>query len=938
MLLCIGCLISLCSALSYGRGTRSALRSSSLYFAENKGQITDQFGAPRTDIDFKCAASTQLTVFLSAGHISYQWAIADTQHLSTSLTDSTTTPTTYAMYRMEVTCINANPHATVTTSDALLHTERYLQPWVNTNNHHTGVLVNHYKKITYHNIYPNIDWVWYINASGQLEHDFIVKPGGNPQHIQLAYTGHSKAAIQDNGSFKAQNTVGSITEKAPIAWTDEHKPIPIAFHYQHNNLSYTIAPYQGTLTIDPTIEWATYFGGVGNEETKGVAHDQEGNIYFTGNTNSTSNIATTGAYQTQYNGGNNDVYLAKFNTSGALIWATYYGGPNDELSRSIIIDTLGHLYIAGSTTSTTGISTTGAYQTTKSSAEDAFIAKLDTMGNLVWGTYFGGTNTDAKNTAKLSLDNTNNIYLLMNTQSNNLPTTANAHQLTLAGSTDCAITKWNAQGQLIWCTYFGGTASDDPNSMDIDSLNNIYIIGYTQSTTGIASAGAYQSIKSGGADAFVAKFNSDGQRQWSTYFGSTATDWGLTIALSNQALFCGGVTVSQTNIATSGAHQTNYGGGAQDGLIFSLSYDGNLNWATYYGGSNTEAISYLAVENNNLYVVGVTSSDTGIASTNAIQLQITGVYTDFLIAKFNSEGSRVWGTYYGSLDVETSGLITAQNNKVYIVGKSLSANGIATNNSYQNTIAGGYDAVLIKINDCDKPILTNNILGDTLVCAQTEQVYTLPMDTSNLHYQWILPASWQGYSDSNSINTLIADSSAFIQILGTNGCGASSDTLGLYITVLPIPNPQIQANGLLLYTTQAYAQYEWYKNNAPISGATQATYTALENGSYQVKVTNNDDCTGMSPTFIVNTIVGLKPNPDRAELTFYPNPVIDYITIVTLNPSQIRIYNAQGNRVIDKQTLQPGSNTISMQYLPAGTYWLQYTNAMQTSYYKITKL
>src|SRR5690606_24899541 len=114
-------------------------------------------------------------------------------------------------------------------------------------------------------------------------------------------------------------------------------------------------------------QWGTYYGGPGNEYwgstwwSHGMAYDPAGYIYFTGQTNSSSGIATPGSHMPAYSGGAYDIFLVKFNLAGVLQWATYYGGASSEWSASASVAPGGFVFLTGSTWSDTGIATPGSH-------------------------------------------------------------------------------------------------------------------------------------------------------------------------------------------------------------------------------------------------------------------------------------------------------------------------------------------------------------------------------------------------------------------------------------------------------------------------------------------------------------------------------------------------------------------------------------------------
>ena len=160
--------------------------------------------------------------------------------------------------------------------------------------------------------------------------------------------------------------------------------------------------------------WATFYGGSGFDYAYGVKTDALGNVYMAGFTTSTDSIATAGTYQPNYNAGA-DAFLVKFNSSGVRQWGTYYGGNDNDRGISTATDASGNVYLAGYTLSMSGIATVGAYQTSNNLQFDAFLVKFDNTGNRIWGTYFGGTDTDILN--GVATDASGNVIICGNTKS-----------------------------------------------------------------------------------------------------------------------------------------------------------------------------------------------------------------------------------------------------------------------------------------------------------------------------------------------------------------------------------------------------------------------------------------------------------------------------------------------------------------------------------------
>ena len=142
------------------------------------------------------------------------------------------------------------------------------------------------------------------------------------------------------------------------------------------------------INVNATVPWSTYFGGTSDDWAQSSAIDASGNIYITGTTYS-SGLATSGAHQTTF-GGAYDAFVTKFNSSGVRQWTTYYGGTGSENGNGIALDGSGNIYVVGTTTSTSGIATTGSFQSTLTGSSGGFIVKFNSSGVRQWGTYYSG--------------------------------------------------------------------------------------------------------------------------------------------------------------------------------------------------------------------------------------------------------------------------------------------------------------------------------------------------------------------------------------------------------------------------------------------------------------------------------------------------------------------------------------------------------------------
>jgi Secretion system C-terminal sorting domain/Beta-propeller repeat len=205
---------------------------------------------------------------------------------------------------------------------------------------------------------------------------------------------------------------------------------------------------------------------------------------------------------------------------------------------------------------------------------DAIIIKLNATGSaLIYSTYVGGNGHDSG--YDIALDSFNNAYITGYTESSNYLVSPDAFQNGHEGGfTDAFVTKINASGtRLIYSTYIGGNGDDTAYSIAVDTNDNAYITGLTESTNFDITNGAFQTTNAAGRDVFVTKINPTGTALiYSTYVGGDNNDVGLSIALDTYANgYITGLTWSTDFDTTTGAFQT-INAGARDLFVFKLDF------------------------------------------------------------------------------------------------------------------------------------------------------------------------------------------------------------------------------------------------------------------------------------------------------------------------------------------------------------------------------
>ncbi len=662
-------------------------------FEENKGQVTTMAGAPASFVKFRYAEGNT-NIFLLDNGIAYQF---DRVHLPEGydqlLQEARQDPAKQEQlaelrskvrvetYRMDMVLEGASRQARITTDDRSGSFANYYG--------HDAMDVHRFGQVTYHDVYPGIDWKVYTTAKG-IEYDFIVHPSADPGLIRLRFKDQEELALDKAGRLFHGNRLGHFIEAAPVSYQADAE-VATRFVLEGDLLRFELSTYDRSLpiTIDPARIWATYYGSTGDDAAYSTAVDGSGNVYLAGQTKSSGSIASGGHQNTL--GGNYDAYLVKFDASGARLWATYYGGTLEDGGTSCAVDASGNVYLAGYSKSTSGIAASG-HQGTLGGGQDAFLVKFNASGVRQWATYYGGVTFEFG--ACCAVDGNGNAYLAGSSNSS-AGIGSGGHQNSYNGNYDAFLVKFDASGVRQWGTYYGGTNGENGNACAVDGSGNVYLAGQTNSSGSIASSGHQSTFGGGTGDGFLVKFNTSGVRQWGTYYGGTGNELGHGCAVDGLGnVYLTGETTSSTGIAAGGFQNSRKG--LIDAFLVKFNAAGTRQWGTYYGGTaNDLGWSCVTDASANIYLVGQTSSTSRIAK--AAHQYTLGGGADAFVVKLDPNGDRLWGSYYGGLtdDSGRSGALDANGN-IYIAGYTNSTGAISAG-GFQNTFGGIYDGFLAKL-------------------------------------------------------------------------------------------------------------------------------------------------------------------------------------------------------------------------------------------------
>ena len=681
-----------------------------------------------------------------------------------------------------------------------------------------------YGKVKYDNVYPGVDLVYY-GKQGELEYDFVVSPGGDPNSIRFAWAGAQSLEVDaGSGDLSLHLHDGDVRWRKPSIYQEVNgarRNIAGRFVLgPDGQVGFDIPSYDvdAPLIIDPALIYATYLGGSSDEAqgVAGIAVDNGGNAYVTGETAS-NDFPNKNALDASF-AAPTDAFVTKVGPVGTnLVFSTYLGGNNNDGGTAIAIDTSNNVYVVGSTDSS-NLTTPNGYQTAPLGFGDAFVAKISSNGaTLLYGSYLGGTNADIAN--GVVVDKAGRIYVTGETDSPNFPQKNGFATTFQGGSSDAFVAKINpalsGTASLLYATFLGGDDQDVAQSIAVDISSNAYVTGFTYSTNFPTSIGAIQTNPPGFfVTAFVTKLNptltGTASLIYSTYLGGNDFEnldspGGIAVDTSSNAYVTGSTTSTNFPV-TADAFQTDNPSGSTLVFITKIGPKGtNILYSTYLGGSIDDESGAIAVLNSsNVFVTGHTSSDDFPVTPGAFQGSMGGGASDAFVTKLNPNlgaSAVVYSSFLGGTADDQGNAIAVDTNGNAYVGGQTSTNGFpVTPGAAFTNLAGLSEGFIAKISPSTdialtmsgspNPVLLGSNVTYTLVVTDVGELGATSVTVTD-----VLPATITYVSANTSVGTCT-------QIAGTVSCnlGSMSNNASATITIVGTAT----SAGLLTNTAKAF--------------------------------------------------------------------------------------------------------------------------------------
>jgi hypothetical protein len=504
---------------------------------------------------------------------------------------------------------------------------------------------------------------------GRLEKIFVFQPGSDPSRVRIRVDGARRLAVDADGALTIPTGLGQLRFTPPAAFQQRgsmRESVAVSYVVRGRDYGFRLGRHDPTLpvVIDPILQ-STFVGGAGDfDQVSGIGfHPTSGDVYVAGITNSSAFPGVSGGAQGTFGGGNQDGFVARFNADlTTLEQATYLGGSAfDELNALAIHPTTGDIYVCGDTQSTNFPGTTGTLQTSNAGGIDTFVAKLNA----------------------------------------NLTTAPVA-------------------------TYLGAGVNDYGIDLAIHpTTGNVYVAGFTDSTTFPFTTGGYQKDRAnvGSFEAWIAKLNpglTASPAPQATFLGGTSFEEIFSIAISATAgVYVSGLTQSTDFPGTATGAQTTIGGGFADTSAFvSLLNAGltSLTRSTYFGAESQDTSFGLAINSatGDVYIAGGTSSLSLPKALSGAQRVRQGP-TDNYVARFNGALTQLLGaTYNGGTGAEGADALDVDSatGDVFIAGPTTSTRMPGTTAGAQRIYGdGGLDGFVVRFNAALTSVLGATFLG-----------------------------------------------------------------------------------------------------------------------------------------------------------------------------------------------------------------------------------
>lgn len=657
------------------------------------------------------------------------------------------------------------------------------------------------------------------------------------------------------------------------------------------------------------VDWAKAAGSPGSNFGFGLVVDDGGNVISTGWFMGTVDFDPSSAVANRTSIGNEDVYVQKLDRDGNFLWAVSLGGSSSDRGYDITTDYLGNVYVSGNFTGTVDFDPgTGVFQRTAQGNWDAFVLKLDYLGNFLWVRTFGGSGADYG--YAITYSDSGFVYTAGMFQSTvDFDPGMPVLQRSSAGGFDIYVHKMTDNGDFVWVQTIGGSENDFAYSVQVDAEGKVYHGGYFAGTVDFnPGAGVLQQTSLGGNDAYIQQLDPSGNHNWTRVLGGIGSVFLHNIRYDRfDGLYASGNFQANVDFNPGPGVNMHSSNGMFDAFVVRLDTAGQYIWSRTFGGPlNDLAVAASPDRLGNINVGGLFSSEVDMdPGPNTLLKNSNGGY-DVFVSKFSQTGNLLWNVCFGG----------SGNDETWEVGSDFQGN-IHTTGPFMFTV--DFDpgpAVLNYTSQGSTDIFMHKIRCGSITtlqfqgCGSVTDAFGRPFTQDTVLIDTLYNVR---ECDSVVIQELSVLPLNVAQLTGTFNPPARS----------------LQAYVIANYTPAW--QYTWQVMGGSIvanSGSLlNVMWDAAGTPANIVLRTETDSGCIRNDTFTVVIAGGLSASTNTLmQLRVYPSPTSDYVWVDAQWPDlNVRLFDMAGRQVSVPTESDQGKWIFDVRSLASGLYvvWLE---------------
>ncbi len=468
--------------------------------------------------------------------------------------------------------------------------------------------------------------------------DYIVEPGSYPNYFSEP---DEKAVDVDIDSEGYAYVVGYFGETADFDDTEG-----VDMHSSNGELDAFLAKY----SPDGEFMWAVTWGGASWDRAHGIYIDENDNIFVTGDYIGTVDFdpGPEICEYTSYSNSHGDAYLSKFDSEGQYIWTKVWGGSDATIPYDVEMDSQDNIYIVGEYYGTVDFDPGPGADYHEGSVNwfDAFILKLTPDGEYVWARTYGDYGRQSVN--DLTFDSLDNLYVCgIFTHTADFDPGPGEEIHTALGYQDIYLSKFDPDGNFLWCRVWGGEEGIDQGvGIATSSSDEIFACGrFVGAVDFDPTVEIDEYISNGNADAFLCKYSTSGDYIWNRVWGGPGLDKadGMTISSADELFITG--TFAQTVDFDPGPGEVwSQSAGGPDTFLSKFDTSGALTWAVTWGGESSGSIgdrgyAIASIPGGNIYVAGQFEETCDFYPGPWHDIHASNGGTDAFLAKYPTDGN-----------------------------------------------------------------------------------------------------------------------------------------------------------------------------------------------------------------------------------------------------------------------------------------------------------